>query len=302
MSWLQRLATRVDTIGAARKARQFSQGWPSRTSTDIRFFRSAKVAYRYRMQGDGPTIVFCADPPVTLELYDDLLAVFSPHYRVIVVELPGMGFSVAGGDFTFGWQETNDDVAQFLRAVAGDQATLAFSCVAGLAAVDIAVRFPELVSRLVLMQTGSVAAFARWKAARDPKQILAKPVIGQILMKRLAAKRMPDWYRLSVGNRKKLSAFCDCAAESLEQGALWSLASAYQVYMDPTIELDQPAQPILALWGQADRSHPADNAHTATTFSNDVAFKAFPELGHFLELEDPEAAFAAIHEFLENNP
>ncbi len=300
MNWLRRLATRMDTVGAARKVARFRSGWASQSKRDLRFYSSSKVTYRYREQGEGPTIIFAADPPVTLEMYDVLLAQFTPKYRVVVMELPGMGFSVPAKNFTFAWQETNDDVAQFLRAIAGEDAILAFSCVAGLAAVDIAVRYPELVSKLVLMQTADVEAFQRWKSIRDPRRILAKPFIGQFVMKRLAPKRMPDWFALSVGNKSKVPSLCACSAESMRHGAMWSLASAYQSYMDPNVVLGRPQQPTLALWGLADGSHPPGNEVSAKGISDNVIYRAFPMLGHFSELEDTARVYAVIDAFVED--
>ncbi|MEO0713372.1 MAG: alpha/beta hydrolase [Pseudomonadota bacterium] len=301
MGLLKRLGARLDTAHGRRKMRAFKEGWPGQTTDEIKFYKTAKVQYRYRerqcSQGTGPTIVFTADPPATLEVYDELFAVFSSRFRVIAVELPAMGFSAVSPDYGFGFRETNDDLAEFLRAVAGAEAIWAFSCVAGLAAIDLATRQPDLVSKIILMQTGDVAAFAKWKAARDPKRILAKPVIGQFIMGRIAHKRMPDWYELSVGNRDKIPHFCACAAESFEHGAMWSLASAYQTYMDAGIELGRPSQPILALWGLADRSHPSENAVSALNFSDTVEHVTFDDLGHFSELEDTQRVFKLIEAF-----
>lgn len=302
MGFLKGLATRLDTAGGRKKMRAFKEGWPAETSPEIKFYETEKVQYRYRERScsdrSAPTIVFTADPPATLEVYDELFAVFSSRFRVIAVELPAMGFSAASGDYGFGFRETNDDLANFLRDVAGEGAIWAFSCVAGLAAIDLAARQPELVSKIVLMQTGDVAAFAKWKEARDPKHILAKPILGQLIMKRIAHKRMPDWYELSVGKKDKIEHFCTCAAESFEHGAMWSLASAYQTYMNAGIELGRPAQPILALWGLADRSHPSENSVSAINFADTVEQVTFDDLGHFSELEDTQRVFELIKNFV----
>lgn len=294
---LKRIAALIDTYPGKSRMQRFRSGWPAVASDDIKFYQSPKVQYRYRESGEGMPIVFTADPPATLEFYDELLSLFSTRFRTIVVELPAMGFSATTASFGFGWRETNDDLAGFLRDVAGTGAVLAFSCVAGLAAIDIAVRKPNLVSKLVLLQTGSVEAFARWKATRDPKGILGRPILGQLAMKRLAHKRMPQWYQLSVGNQGKLEHFCHCARESFSHGAIWSLASAYQSYMDPDITLGIPEQPILAIWGLADRSHPTGNADTARALSDRVRFIAYQDLGHAPELEDPARIFKDVCEF-----
>lgn len=288
---------RLDTMGAHSRMRQFKEGWPASASRGVSFYKTPKVQFRYREAGAGDTIVFTADPPMTLETYDALVDAFAREFRVIIVELPAMGFSAASEDFGFGFRETNDELALFLRAVAGAGAMLAFSCVAGLAGVDIAVRYPELCSRLALIQTGDVAAFALWKARRDPKRILAKPVIGQFVMKRLAPKRMPDWFALSVGKREMIPSFCQCAAHSFEHGAQWSLASAYQCYMDQHVTLATPSQPLLSLWGEADKSHPPENRHTIQRLAPSAQCVSFADLGHTPELEAPERVLAAVLAF-----
>jgi len=302
MSWLRTLGLRLDTLGWKARQRSFRTGWPSQTSREIKFFDTPIVQYRYRERqaqiSDAQTLVLTADPPVTLEVYDELLDVFSKRFRVVIVELPGMGFSATRGHYRFGFRETNDDLALFLRAVAGTQAVWAFSCVAGLAAIDLAARQPDLVSDIVTLQVGDVAAFARWKAARDPKGILARPVVGQFLMKNMAPKRMPDWYKLSVGKTEKVQHFCACAEESFKHGAMWSLASAYQVYMDPEIVLPPVNRSVLSLWGRADGPHPTENEQSSSSFSDCVEHVGFDELGHFSELEDPARVFDVIDTFL----
>jgi hypothetical protein len=98
---LTRLAARLDTSGAARKMRGFSAGWPSKTRSDIRFYDTGATQYRYRERGTGPAIVFAADPPVTLEMYDALLDLYATRFRAVVLEVPAMGFSVARGSYGF---------------------------------------------------------------------------------------------------------------------------------------------------------------------------------------------------------
>jgi pimeloyl-ACP methyl ester carboxylesterase len=297
-SLVTRLATAVDTWGGRAKMKRFRTGWPSQTFADVKFYSTAMVQYRYRDVGIGQKIIFTVDPPMTIEVYGPLIEIFSQRYRVVVVELPAMGFSAARFGYGFGFRETNDDLAEFIRAVCGEGNIFAFSCAAGLAAIDIAYRMPELASHLCLLQAGGVEAFARWKAARDPKGILGRPVVGQIAMKRIAPKRMPLWYKLSVGKSDQVAHFCACAQRSFEHGALWSLASAYQIYLNQENELPQPSQPLLSLWGQADGSHPETNVHSLASLYTDVTCVTFDGLGHTPELEDPVSVYIAIEDFL----
>lgn len=297
-SLLTRVGARIDTWGGKAKMARFRKGWPATATQRVRSHRTAKVQYRYIEAGSGPTIVFTCDPPMTIEVYGPLVAAFSAHFRVIVVELPAMGFSATTADYAFGFRETNDDLAAFLLAIAGEGSIFAFSCAASLAALDIAGRMPELASHLALMQAGGTEAFAIWKAGRDPKGILAQPIVGQLVMARMAPKRMPQWYGLSVGRREHIQHFCDCAERSFAHGAMWSLASAYQIYMNQEAELARPLQPILSIWGAADRSHPASNAHSIARLYEGVRTVTFDDLGHTPELEAPYLVLAAILDFL----
>ena len=302
MGLLSRIGLLVDTWNGPSQMKQFAEGWPSKTSDDIKFYRTPLAQYRYRERGEGPTnqgptIVFSADPPVTLEAYDELIKLFSTQFRVIVFEMPAMGFSAPARGYTFGFRETCDDVAVFMRQVAGEGAVLAFSCAVGLVAVDIAARWPDLVSKLVLMQTTDVAGFERWKQSRDPKGVLARPILGQLAMRKFASARMPYWFRLSAGREKTHDQLCACTVPAMEHGSGWALASIYQKFLSSDIELAPPSQPVLALWGMADKSHSKDNVEGSKNFTDKVQYVSFDDLGHFSELEDPERVFGLIRDF-----
>lgn len=295
---LTRLAACADTWGAGARLKTFREGWASKTRPDIRFHDTGVTQYRYREQGAGPTIVFAADPPVTLEMYDPLMARFATRFRVIVVELPAMGFSAARLSYGFGFRESADDLIRFLDAVAGKAALLAFSCAAGMAAADIAARRPDLVSKLALVQTTDWEGFQAWRKARDPKNILAKPFIGQMAMRRMGPARAPAWFKLSVGAAAMVEPFCTCTAETLAQGAGWNLASAYQRYLAPgPSPIARPRQPMLVLWGRADRSHGPDAPSRAKNLGEDVRVIERDGVGHFGDLEDVDGAFGIISGF-----
>ncbi|NJM36331.1 MAG: alpha/beta hydrolase [Rhodomicrobium sp.] len=169
-----------------------------------------------------------------------------------------MGFSVAKGGKAFHFADVNDAIIAFLEKVVRAPAILAFSCVAGLGAVDIAARRPDLASRLVLIQTPSWDEEVKWKKSRDPKKIIAKPFVGQFVMRSLKKSRAPMWFDLALSDKADKPAFCACAAETLAHGAGWELATAFQLYLrDQRPPIPKLRQPILAIWGKADRSHPA---------------------------------------------
>jgi pimeloyl-ACP methyl ester carboxylesterase len=301
-SILQNLALRLDAGFNAKHIDQFKHGWPASTRSDIRFYETDRVLFRYREVAGppgAPTIVFSADPPVTLEHYDAMIGLASKDFRLIIFELPGNGFSPGKSAYRFGFRETNDAVAEFLQAVAGEGAIYAFSCVAGLAAVDIACRYPELVRALVLIQAADAGGLDIWKKSRDPKGILRKPIIGQYVMRKLAGKRMPKWFEVALGRASDHEHFCSCSHVSLDQGALWSLASAFQAYHSPDLDLPKPTQPCLAIWGELDGSHTPETRATTANLAPNVEIRSLSATGHFPELQDPELVLPIIKDWVE---
>ncbi|MEM7780938.1 MAG: alpha/beta hydrolase [Pseudomonadota bacterium] len=280
----------MDAHFNAKHVDEFKSGWAASVRDNVQFYETDRVLFRYReVKGPegAPTLVFSVDPPVSLEQYDELMGLLCNDFRVVVFELPGMGFSPGKRAFRFGFRETNDQIARFLEAIAGPGSILAFSCGAGLASLDLATRRPGLVSAQVLIQVTNVAGFAEWKTARDPKRILAKPILGQLAMRKLAKKRMPAWFRLSLGRKEHVPEFCACSGAAMDHGALWSLASAYQVYLRPDISLAQVNQPTLVIWGEADGSHPIEHRDAILSVVPAADIRSFRKLGHFPELQDP---------------
>lgn len=301
MNALQRWAVSLEMRGGERLASALRRGWAGSSRTDVGFFRGRHAQIRYRERGQGRPLVFAADPPVTLEFYDELLALYSQHFRVIVFEIPGMGFSVPLSGYDCSFTPTNDGVAEFLQAIVREPAVLAFSCVGGFAAVDLAVRHPALASHLVLIQTPSWSEALRWKHSRDPKGILGRPVLGQLAMNRAKRTRAPLWFRLALGRETEpYPSYCDCAQDAIRRGAGWALASAFQHYLVDEAPPPPPAsQPTLVIWGEMDRSHAPTDKHASAQLAQRVEFERYADLGHFPELEDPPRVLARIRAFLE---
>jgi pimeloyl-ACP methyl ester carboxylesterase len=76
------------------------------------------------------------------------------------------------------------------------------------------------------------------------------------------------------------------------------LASADQMYMDQRDELSGPPQPMLSIWGAADRSHPPGNEHSLVRLYAGVQAVTFDDLGHTPELEAPELVLATIRKLV----
>jgi pimeloyl-ACP methyl ester carboxylesterase len=291
--------TWLDTVVTPWRRARVIRGPGSRTRPDLHFMHLGRASIRYRDSGGpGRPIVFCTDPPVVLELYDALLAELAADHRVIVFELPAFGLSLPRLGLSFGLEPMAELVGEFLQRLQLGPAILAFPCVPAYSALWLATRRPELVSGLVLMQAPDWPQELHWKQGRDPKNILGRPYVGQVLLRVLRRRRAALWYRLALGRRELLEPFSAVTDCSFEHGGGFALASAFQKHLaGPEPDFGTPVQPALVVWGEADRSHPHTDKASILRYLPQARMVQLEDVGHFPELEAPQrfAAELRVH-------
>lgn len=286
--------TWLDTLVTPWRRARVERGAGSRTRPDLHFMHLRRASVRYRAGGTGSRcVVFCADPPVVLELYDALMAELGADYRVVVFEMPAYGLSLPRLGLSFALEAVAELIAEFLRRLELGPAILAFPCVPAYSALWIAGRYPDLVSGLVLMQAPDWEQELRWKQGRDPKNLLGRPYLGQLLLRLLRRKRAGLWYRLALGRRELLQPFNEITQGSFDHGGGFALASAFQKHLaGPEPAFGAIHQPALVIWGEADRSHQHTDKASILRYLPQASLVNFEDVGHFPELEAPQR-FAA---------
>jgi pimeloyl-ACP methyl ester carboxylesterase len=283
-------ATWIDTLVTPAQRRKVRRGRAASTRPDLRFVDLKQASIRYRLAGAGPrTIVFAADPPVVVELYDELIRLLAGHCRVVVFEIPAFGLSLPRLGMPFDIVGIAEIIGEFLEKLGLGPYVLSFPCVTGFAAMWLAARHPHLVESLILTQVPDWEQELHWKQRRDPRNILGRPVLGQVLMKLLARKRAGAWYRYALAGETLVPQFSAATEQAFADGARFSLASVYQKLMGPEPPFGRIRQPTLALWGDADRSHAQTDKGSILRYFDQARVVHWAEVGHFPELEAPEA-------------
>jgi len=294
------LANWIDTAGHAIRSAGITQTPVFASRPGMAHVRFRETIIRYRVAGDGSqTLLLAADPPIVIEHYDELIGELQPDFRVVVVELPGFGFSLPRLGANFSFTPANDLVAAFLRQVAFGPYLLAFPCVSAYGAVDIAARYPDLVRGVVVIQAPAWDEEIKWKRGRDKTGVLSKPVVGQLALKALKRKRAPQWFEAAVGKRERLTSFIETADSAFRHGACFCLASAFQRYLTDTPPQLLPfVQPALVVWGDADRSHRRTDKASTFIYCPHAREVHIPAAGHFPELEEPQLFARALREWV----
>jgi pimeloyl-ACP methyl ester carboxylesterase len=268
----------------------------SHTRDDIHLAELDEATIRYREAGTGPrTLVLCTDPPVGLEMYDTLLPMLAARFRTIVFEPPAFGYSLPRAGMGFELNSIGRITGRFLQHVGASPAILAFPCVTAYAALWLARHEPLRVDGLILMQAPDWHEELRWKQQRDPKNLLGRPWLGQLLMKALKRRRIRAWYASALGRRELLAPYIDLTQRAFDDGAGFSLASAFQRLLsgaEPAFgHLDHPA---LVFVGTRDPSHRHTDFGTIRRYLPQARIVELAQAGHFPELEAPDAFCEAV--------
>ena len=223
--------------------------------------------------------------------FDAIAPELSRSHRVIVPELPGFGSSQA---VSGALAAVADRMAEAVRdAAAGQQPIVLGNGYGGFVALQMAIRHPDVASKLILADCGAAfseqgrEAFRNMAAASKAKGLAA---ITDVAMRRLFAPEFqaahPD---LMAGRRE---AFLKTDPEVLQA------ACAQLAELDLRPELSKVKMPVLVLVGEHDEATPPPMSHELAALLPNARLKIIPGCAHVPQLQAPKIFLDAIGDFL----
>lgn len=246
------------------------------------------------------TVLIAPDGPNCIEHHAATIEALrrdDPGMRVVCFDMPGFGMSLPAPSYGHSLDEGARVCEQVLDAMGVGAAIVSFSCANGLYAVRLAQRSPQRVCGLVLSQTPSIGAMARWSQRCIP-WLLRVPVLGQIVawLGRWFLAR--TWYGIALPRASPLvNGYYEQAHTCFKRGGCFCLASVVQALAR---EANRPLAlagdvPAVVLWGARDHSHRHTVAPDAIReLLPHAEVRQLAECGHFPDLEDPAAYLAAV--------
>lgn len=253
--------------------------------------RSGTIAYRE--QGDGLPVVLLPSGAHTARDFDVLLPALK-GFRTIAVDWPGHGASPApapGAANAPGFADAAEDVVAQL-APAG--AVVIGNSVGGFSAARLAIRRPELVRALVLVDSGGF--LPRGLQVRIFCSIMARPA----LLKRIYPLFAKHYMRVTRDEDRRI---LDATLESMRDPALvQTIASLWRSFADPEFNLrddvDRITAPTLVAWGTHDPVIPVKVGRELAAMLPHATLLELPT-GHVPYASEPEAFSAALVRFLD---
>ncbi|MGA2141243.1 MAG: alpha/beta hydrolase [Brevinematales bacterium] len=232
--------------------------------------------------------------------FDKLMKGLSGKYRSYAPDLPGSGASEDPKYFKPGFRQFAEFLRDFCSELGLPRVILAGDSMGGAISIMTAVMYPELVSKIILIDTISYNKKPEFSA-----RLAMSPLIGSFIFRRLfkwemfKSLFMKDIY----ADNSKID-----QAELFENYKLFDNPSrrefSYRMMRSVTNSSEvekiirDVKQPVLIIWGEKDRMLPLANAERLKKDLKNAILTVIPGAGHASFDENPEMAIDAIIKFI----
>jgi 3-oxoadipate enol-lactonase len=241
--------------------------------------------------GNGPVLFLLHSLLSDRASFDAVVPRLSQSFRVIVPELPGFGQSEAVGG---GLADIADRMAEVVKEGAGaGEAIVLGNGYGGFVALQMAIRHPDIATRLILADCGAAfsepgrEAFRNMAAASRAK---GPSAITDVAMRRLFAPEFQAQHPDLMRDRREaflrtdpevFRAACDALAE-----------------LDLRPQLGQVKVPVLVLVGEHDEATPPPMSRELAAGLPQARLTIIPGCAHVPQLQSPGIFLDAIGDFM----
>jgi pimeloyl-[acyl-carrier protein] methyl ester esterase len=245
--------------------------------------------------GQGPNLVLLHGWGLHSGVWQTLLPLLTRRYRVTCIDLPGHGLSPWGAGFT-----DLTTLAQQIDDVLPDECSILGWSLGGQAALELALRSPERVRRLLL-----VATTPRFVAGPDwPHGMAIETLNGFAQQLTVDYKRtVQEFLSLQVrGDENQLATLRQLRNLLTTHGEPERVALTAGLAVlrtaDLRAQLPQIGVPTLVIAGEHDRLTPPEAARELASLLPQAELLRVPRAAHAPFLSHRDAVLTAIYEFL----
>jgi 3-oxoadipate enol-lactonase len=256
----------------------------------MRFRLRSGRALGYRTSGAGDVIVFLHPVGMNAQFWQPVAEKLPLRFRSLAIDAMGHGESdTSPGDFTL--DDMAGDVIELVRSLDSGPCILAGCSMGGMVAQGVALRAPEMVRALVLMNSGHTLP-AAGRAAMELRAVESRkgmPVIIDATIDRWFSATFQAASPEIVKSVREHLLTCDPIVHSRAWRAIRDL--------DYAPKLAAVRCPVLVMTGSADVSTPPALSEAMVKMFANGTYREIAGAGHMAPIEQPALVAGWIAEF-----
>ncbi|WP_440106260.1 alpha/beta fold hydrolase [Acidovorax sp. BL-A-41-H1] len=245
--------------------------------------------------GSGPVVLMLHDADGDhLTFAPQVESLAGAGYRAVAWDMPGYGHSAPVEPYTF--KALAASCSALIDGLQAGPVVLMGHGMGAMVALEVAVRRPQQVRRLVLCAGGpalDAQAVQDWIA---PRQAALEALEAGGSMEQLAQTLVPRY--IGTGALPEGVQLAVHALARVYPGAYRRALEALATFDRAAPALQRLAAPVLVLGGGSDRCTPPAALEALAQVLPDAEHVSLPQVGHWPQLEAPEAFDAALLDFL----
>ena len=282
---------------------------PDKSKAELeKTYGSSKNAYvtalgvNLHFQDSGPSknpipILFLHGFGASLQTWDSWAQVLSEDYRVISVDLPGFGLTGEDPSGIYTDQRSVEVLEAFLKKLKITKVVLVGNSMGGKFAWQFAARYPNQVSKLVLISPDGYASHGIEYGKKSEVPAIAQLYRYFFSKDFLAMNLEPAYANPNTLNDALVTRYYDLMLAPGVRGAI--LARMQQtVLQDPAPSLASIQVPTLLIWGEKDAFIPISNSNDYLKVMPNAKRVSLPNIGHLPQEEQPSIGLQVLKDFL----
>ena len=260
------------------------------------------IKTHYRVAGAGRPLLLVHGLGASVATWRDNIDPLSTRFRVYAVDLPGHGDSDKP-DIDYAPEAMVDYVVRLIEGLGIRRPAIVGNSVGGALGLMTALRHPDLLSGLVLVDSGSLG-----KEVSTYVRLVSLPLLGEFLeSSRVGGTRFmlhsvfhdPRFATQELVEELYRSRRMPGAKEAVVRVIrntvnLMGVRSRYVLLGD----LARLTVPTIVVWGAQDQIFPVSHAHQASRSAPGLGLQVFDRCGHWPHMEKASEFNALVLEFL----
>jgi epoxide hydrolase 4 len=276
------------------------------------YVQSQGARLHYVEQGTGPVVVLLHGIPESWSAWRRYISALDhAGYRAVAADLRGYNLSdKPRAASAYRGTLLAEDVARVIQATGEDRASVLGQSWGGLAAWLFAMRYPELLDRLVIMNVPHplrwVEALRTWSFLRRNWHLLffQLPALPELLLGSFDYSALRRTFERDLGNGGVDANTIDDYVEAMRRpGALTGALNYYRAFFRENGRhlqwtLSAIDAPVLIIWGSLDRFFPTHLAWPPPHWVPNARVEIVPGARHWTHHDEPDVVLRLLLGFL----